>query len=102
MTARLSDNITSIGMREYSEEELRLATDNFSERLRLKSGRDWTNVYRGRFNHSTVAIKMLPSFHSLSQEEFQTKVIKLLSVIFLLFESFVFWCIVSKSFFYPF
>lgn len=74
MAARLSDNIASIGMREYSEEELRLATDNFSERLRLKSGRDWTNVYRGRFNHSTVAIKMLPSFHSLSQEEFQTKV----------------------------
>lgn len=69
MAARLSDNI-SCGFREYSEGELRLATDNFSEQLRLKS----TNVYKGRFNHSTVAIKMLSSFPSLSQHDFQSKV----------------------------
>ncbi|CAK8537138.1 unnamed protein product [Lathyrus sativus] len=75
MAARLSDNGgTSCGMREYSEEELRLATDNFSQRLRLKRGEDWSNVYRGRFNHSTVAIKMMSSFASLSQEDFQSKV----------------------------
>jgi hypothetical protein len=73
MAARLSDNGASFGMREYSEVELRLATDNFSERL--KSGGDWSNVYRGRFNHSSVAIKMLPSFASLSREDFQSKVI---------------------------
>ncbi|XP_058775991.1 putative U-box domain-containing protein 50 isoform X2 [Vicia villosa] len=77
MAARLSDNGgngTSSGMREYSEEELRLATDNFSERLRLKCGREWTNVYRGRFNHSTVAIKIMSSFASLSRKDFQSKV----------------------------
>ncbi|WJX61849.1 hypothetical protein P8452_46901 [Trifolium repens] len=73
MAARLSDNGASFGMREYSEVELRLATDNFLERLRLKSGGDWSNVYRGRFNHSSVAIKMLPSFASLSLEDFQSK-----------------------------
>lgn len=80
MAARLSDNGgngTSCGMREYSEEELRLATDNFSERLRLKCGQEWTNVYRGRFNHSTVAIKIMSSFASLSREDFQSKVIKI-------------------------
>ncbi|XP_045809464.1 putative U-box domain-containing protein 50 isoform X2 [Trifolium pratense] len=73
MAARLSDNGASFEMREYSEVELRLATDNFSERLRLKSGGDWSNVYRGRFNHSSVAIKLLPSFASLSREDFQSK-----------------------------
>ncbi|TKY69960.1 putative U-box domain-containing protein 50 [Spatholobus suberectus] len=69
MAARLAE--TCCTFREYTEEELRLATDNFSERLRLKSGGDWTSVYRGRFNHSTVAIKMLPS---LSHQHFQSKV----------------------------
>ncbi|KAK7252442.1 hypothetical protein RIF29_36377 [Crotalaria pallida] len=69
MAARLSEACCSF--REYSEEEIRLATENFSERLRLKSGGDWSNVYRGRINHSTVAIKML---NSLSQQDFQSKV----------------------------
>lgn len=73
MAARLSQ--PSFSFREYTAEEIRLATDNFSERLRLKSGGDWTNVYRGRINHSTVAIKMLNSVHGLSQEDFQAKVI---------------------------
>ncbi|XP_027192458.1 putative U-box domain-containing protein 50 isoform X2 [Cicer arietinum] len=76
MAARLGENIINCGMREYSEEELRLATDNFSERLRLLKcgGGDYSNVYRGRFNHSTVAIQMLSCFASLSQQDFQAKV----------------------------
>ncbi|KAF7829278.1 putative U-box domain-containing protein 50 [Senna tora] len=57
--ARLTQPTSSF--REYTAQEIRLATDNFSDRLRLKSGGDWTNVYRGRINHSTVAIKMLNS-----------------------------------------
>ncbi|KAL2349012.1 hypothetical protein Fmac_003012 [Flemingia macrophylla] len=69
MAARLAD--TCCTFREYTEEELRLATDNFSHRLRLKSAGDLTNVYRGRFNHFTVAIKMLPSS---SLQDFQSKV----------------------------
>ncbi|KAK9284992.1 hypothetical protein L1049_024174 [Liquidambar formosana] len=70
----------SCSYREYTAEEIRLATDDFSERLRLKSGGDWTNVYKGRMNHATVAIKKLSSVHGLSQEGFQAKV-KLLSQI---------------------
>ena len=70
MAASLAE-MTCCAFREYTEEELRLATDNFSDRLRFKSGGDWTNVYRGRFNHSSVAIKMLPS---LSHQHFQSKV----------------------------
>lgn len=71
--ARLSE--PSFNFRKYTAEEIRLATDNFSERLRLKSGGDWTNVYRGRINHFTVAIKILNSATGLSQEDFQAKVI---------------------------
>ncbi|XVE86871.1 hypothetical protein DITRI_Ditri18aG0070100 [Diplodiscus trichospermus] len=70
--ARLSE--LSCSYREYTAEDIRLATDDFSERLRLKSGGDWLNVYRGRINHSSVAIKMLDSVHGLSQEDFQAKV----------------------------
>ncbi|KAF8012220.1 hypothetical protein BT93_I0373 [Corymbia citriodora subsp. variegata] len=73
MVNRLSQ--VSCGYREYSEEEIRVATDNFAERLRLKSGGDWTNVYKGRINHATtVAVKMLDSSNGLSQEDFRKKV----------------------------
>ncbi|XP_061349980.1 putative U-box domain-containing protein 50 isoform X2 [Gastrolobium bilobum] len=74
MAARLNEEEPSCNFREYTEEEIRLATDNFSQRLRLKSVGDWTNVYRGRFNHSTVAIKMLHSLPSLSHQDFISKV----------------------------
>ncbi|XP_022740241.1 putative U-box domain-containing protein 50 isoform X2 [Durio zibethinus] len=72
MAARLSE--IGCSYREYTAEDIRLATDNFSERLRLKSGGDWLNVYKGRINHSIVAIKMLNSANGLSQEDFQAKV----------------------------
>ncbi|KAI3442321.1 uncharacterized protein J3R85_001252 [Psidium guajava] len=72
-------NEVSCGLREYTEDEIRLATDNFSQRLRLKSGGDWMNVYRGRINHATtVAVKMLNSSNGLSQDNFQ-KMVRLLS-----------------------
>ncbi|XWS41659.1 hypothetical protein CRYUN_Cryun17cG0101300 [Craigia yunnanensis] len=71
MVARLSE--LSCSYREYTAEDIRLATDDFSERLRLKSG-NRLKVYRGRINHSTVAIKMLNSVNGLSQEDFQAKV----------------------------
>ncbi|OMO72959.1 putative ATP binding protein [Corchorus olitorius] len=75
--ARLTDQQLSCGYREYTAEDIRLATDNFSERLRLKSGGDWLNVYRGRISHSTVAIKMMSSAKGyLSHEDFHAKVIK--------------------------
>lgn len=49
--------------REYLADDVRLATDDFSQRLRLKSGGDWTNVYRGRFHYLTVAVKQLRPLH---------------------------------------
>ncbi|XP_054823196.1 putative U-box domain-containing protein 50 isoform X1 [Prosopis cineraria] len=73
MAARLTE--PSFSFREYTTHEIRLATDDFSDRLLLKSGgADWTDVYRGKINHSTVAIKMLTSTHVLSPQEFQAKV----------------------------
>lgn len=60
--------------KEYTAEEIRFATDNFAERLRLKSGNNWTNVYRARIKHTTVAIKRFDSVNSLSPELFQAKV----------------------------
>ncbi|XP_050205442.1 putative U-box domain-containing protein 50 [Mercurialis annua] len=67
-------NQLSCGYREYSAEDIRLATDGFSERLRLKSGGDWTNVYRGRFHNTAVAVKLVNSDDNLSQEDFLAKV----------------------------
>ncbi|PIN19266.1 Non-specific serine/threonine protein kinase [Handroanthus impetiginosus] len=60
--------------REFSAAEIIAATEDFSERLRLKSAAQWTHVYKGRINHVTVAIKKYNS------EAFATKV-KLFSLI---------------------
>lgn len=76
------------GYREFEAEDVRLATENFSERLRLKCGGDWTNVYRGRINYTTVAIKMLSN--GLSQEDFQAKVNKNILTFLLISRSFLF------------
>ncbi|XP_021818980.1 putative U-box domain-containing protein 50 [Prunus avium] len=72
MVARLSD--MSCGFKDYTAEEIRLATNDFSERLRIKPGGDWTSMYRGRINHATVAIKMLNSANGISKQDFQAKV----------------------------
>ncbi|KAJ0097627.1 hypothetical protein Patl1_28336 [Pistacia atlantica] len=71
MVTRSSYELISCCYKEYAAEEIRVATDDFSERLRLKYGGDWTNVYRGRINFSSVAIKMLSS--GLSQDAFEAK-----------------------------
>lgn len=73
LATRLSE--LSFRYKEFSAEEIRAATDDFSERLRLKSTGDYTNVYRGRINHTTVAIKLCGlEINGLSQEAFQAKV----------------------------
>ncbi|XP_044469890.1 putative U-box domain-containing protein 50 isoform X2 [Mangifera indica] len=72
MVTRSSDELISCGYKEYAAEEIRVATDDFSEHLRLKRGEDWTNVYRGRIHFSSVAIKMLSS--GLSHDDFQATV----------------------------
>lgn len=66
------------GYREYVAEDIKLATESYSDRLRLKSGGNWTNVYRGRIKHTTVAAKVIGD--SLSDEDFGAKV-KLLNEI---------------------
>ncbi|XP_010463003.1 PREDICTED: putative U-box domain-containing protein 50 [Camelina sativa] len=66
------------GYREYVAADIRLATESYSDRLRLKSGGNWTNVYRGRIERTTVAVKVIGD--SLSDEDFGAKV-KLLNEI---------------------
>ncbi|XP_059624135.1 putative U-box domain-containing protein 50 isoform X2 [Cornus florida] len=77
MATRLCDQL-EFNNKEYTAEEIRIATYGFSERLRLKSAGERTNVYRGRINSMTVAIKLYNAVNGLSQEAFQAKV-KLLS-----------------------
>lgn len=67
-------NELTCGFREYTSDEIRVATADFSEGMRLKSGGDFTNVYKGRMKHGTVAIKMLDSSGKISDEVFQAKV----------------------------
>lgn len=78
LAGRLSTDQLSCCLREYTVEEIKLATDEYSESLRLKtgSGRS-TTVYKGRINHDRVAIK-LQLFNSsddgMPKEDFQAKV----------------------------
>ncbi|KAH0908964.1 hypothetical protein HID58_032285 [Brassica napus] len=66
------------GYREYVADDVKLATESYSDRLRLKSGGNWTNVYRGRIKHTTMAVKVIGD--TLSDEVFKAKV-KLLNEI---------------------
>lgn len=72
MANRLGD--FNFEYRNYTAEEIRAATDDFSQLLRLKSGGEWENVYKGRINQTSVAIKLSDSTDSLSPEDFQEKV----------------------------
>ncbi|KAG7535588.1 Protein kinase domain [Arabidopsis thaliana x Arabidopsis arenosa] len=74
----VSEEEVKCGYREYVAEDIRLATESYSDRLRLKSGGNWTNVYRGRIEHTTVAGKVIGD--CLSDEDFGAKV-KLLNEI---------------------
>uniref|UniRef100_A0A803PDY2 RING-type E3 ubiquitin transferase n=1 Tax=Cannabis sativa TaxID=3483 RepID=A0A803PDY2_CANSA len=65
------------GCKDFTADQIRMATNGFSERMRLKPGGDWTGVYRGRIGHSLVAIKRLDSVNGMSQEDFQSKVLLL-------------------------
>lgn len=73
-------NDLNFSFKEFTAEEIRVGTDDFSERLRLKSAGDLTKVYKGRINRSTVAIKLYydSAMNGLSAEAFHAKV-KLLS-----------------------
>ncbi|KAI4382072.1 hypothetical protein MLD38_008079 [Melastoma candidum] len=61
--------------REYTKEQIRLATNDFADNLRVRSGGEWTNVYKGRISHATaVAIKNLTPAHGLPVEVLLAKV----------------------------
>ncbi|XP_006279476.2 putative U-box domain-containing protein 50 [Capsella rubella] len=74
----VSEEEVTCGYREYVAEDIRMATESYSDRLRLKSGGNWTNVYRGRIEHTTVAVKVIGA--GLSDDDFGAKV-KLLNEI---------------------
>ncbi|KAL2928638.1 putative U-box domain-containing protein 50 [Bienertia sinuspersici] len=73
LATRMSEQV-SCSYREFSADEIRLATDNFATHRRLTSGRDMTTVYKGRINRMSVAVKMLDSYVDRTQEIFQAKV----------------------------
>lgn len=73
LATRMSDQV-SCRYREFSADEIRLATNNFATYNRLTCGRDWTSVYKGRINSMSVAVKMLDSYVDMSKETFQAKV----------------------------
>ncbi|KAK9949374.1 hypothetical protein M0R45_004900 [Rubus argutus] len=82
LTGRSNTDQLSCCLREYTVEEIKLATDEYSESLRLKTGNGRsTTVYKGCIDHDKVAIK-LNVFNSsddgMPKEDFQAKV-KLIS-----------------------
>ncbi|XP_016442768.2 putative U-box domain-containing protein 50 isoform X1 [Nicotiana tabacum] len=64
----------SFEYKEFTAAEIRAATDGFSDRMRLKSGGDWTDVYKARLNHTSVAIKLYSSGDVDSADAFRAKV----------------------------
>ncbi|XP_059307396.1 putative U-box domain-containing protein 50 [Lycium ferocissimum] len=68
----------SFKYKEFSAAEIRAATDGFSDRMRLKSGGDWTDVYKAKLHHTSVAIKLYSAADVDSEDTFNAKV-KLLS-----------------------
>ncbi|KAJ7297861.1 hypothetical protein O6H91_Y033400 [Diphasiastrum complanatum] len=59
--------------REYDYEELKVATDNFSDDLKLGEG-GYGIVYKGKLHHMTVAIKVLKEDGFQGPQEFQREV----------------------------
>lgn len=73
MVTRL--NNLSFSYKEFTAEEIRAGTEHFSEHCRIKCSGDFTNVYRARINHTTVAVKLYDfGTKQVSEEEFDTKV----------------------------
>ncbi|XP_071735383.1 putative U-box domain-containing protein 50 isoform X2 [Rutidosis leptorrhynchoides] len=68
MVTRL--NVLSFSYKEFSVAEIRSGTENFSEKFRIKCSGDFTNVYKARINHTTVAVKL----YVLVSEDFDSKV----------------------------
>nr|XP_043633861.1 putative U-box domain-containing protein 50 [Erigeron canadensis] len=72
MVTRLND--LDFSYKEYTAQEIRTGTENFSENFRIKCLGDITNVYSARINHTTVAVKLYDFNKRVSEEEFDSKV----------------------------
>lgn len=70
-TNRLTE--LSFNYMEFTPEEIRAATEDFSQHLRLKSACHRTNVYRGHTKATTIAVKCMVQLW-MDEEAFQTKV----------------------------
>ncbi|GAB2279293.1 hypothetical protein Dimus_013937 [Dionaea muscipula] len=73
-TTNRTSEVVSCSCKEFKANEIRLATDDFAVTNRLKSGGDSTSVYKGRINHSSVAVMILNPDVELPDEIFQAKV----------------------------
>lgn len=71
--AVIMSNGLGYNYREFTEDELHKATDNFSDRMQIKVGPKGV-IYKGKLNHTMIAIKMQDEWRRLSQDEFQAKV----------------------------
>nr|GEU74303.1 putative U-box domain-containing protein 50 [Tanacetum cinerariifolium] len=61
--------------KEFTADEIRAGTENFSGHCRIKCSGDVTNVYRARIHQTTVAVKLYGyGIKHVSQEEFDIKV----------------------------
>lgn len=70
-------NEAKCAYRKYTVEDVRLATDDFSESRRIRWASHRTNIYRGRVDcATTVVIKMCDSIDGISAEAFERKVMK--------------------------
>ncbi|KAJ4964210.1 hypothetical protein NE237_024149 [Protea cynaroides] len=59
--------------REFTADEIRSATDNFSDLMRLKKRADQMNLYRGRVSQMAVVFDLQASLTTMSVEEFRAK-----------------------------
>ncbi|KAI3794351.1 hypothetical protein L1987_36981 [Smallanthus sonchifolius] len=55
MVTRLND--LRFCYKEFTADEIRTSTDNFSDQCRIKCSGDFTNMYIAQINHTTVAVK---------------------------------------------
>ncbi|MED6132076.1 hypothetical protein PIB30_015865 [Stylosanthes scabra] len=82
VVAEAENNNGCCVFREYREEEIVVATHNFWDQLRMKNDYGgWSNVYKGRSNGCTVAIKMLNSLPAFSQLHYFLAKVRILASI---------------------
>ncbi|KAL9251367.1 putative U-box domain-containing protein [Drosera capensis] len=80
MATYRTSQVFNCNYKEFNANEIRVATDDFATRNRLKGSGDWTSVYKGKINHTPVAVVMPNPNVELPEEVFQAKVSLLVSI----------------------